>query len=90
MPLPRARREPGVWAEAPQPQGGEAAAGRTDGRTDGRASPGLCSSAGVDDAESECGLDRGVTFDWVLSNDGDERALDEQLQPLLRALRGRL
>ncbi|XP_075301122.1 phosphomevalonate kinase isoform X2 [Opisthocomus hoazin] len=46
--------------------------------------------AGVDDAESECGLDRGVTFDWVLSNDGDERALDEQLQPLLRALRGRL
>lgn len=45
---------------------------------------------GVDDAESECGLDQGVTFDWVIANDGDERSLDEQLEPLLRSLRGRL
>ncbi|NWQ84090.1 PMVK kinase, partial [Columbina picui] len=43
--------------------------------------------AGVDDAESECGLDQGVTFNWVVTNDGDELALDEQLEPLLRWLR---
>ncbi|XP_054035136.1 phosphomevalonate kinase [Dryobates pubescens] len=46
--------------------------------------------AGVDDAESECGLDQGVAFDWVITNDGDEGALDEQLGALLRAVRGRL
>ncbi|NXC23238.1 PMVK kinase, partial [Corythaeola cristata] len=45
---------------------------------------------GVDDAESECGLDQGVAFDWVITNDGDELALGEQLEPLLRSLRGRL
>ena len=43
----------------------------------------------MDDAESECGLDQGVTFDWVLTNDGDELALDEQLETLLRSLRER-
>ncbi|KAM9264448.1 phosphomevalonate kinase [Morus bassanus] len=46
--------------------------------------------AGVDDAESECGLDQGVAFDWVITNDGDELSLDEQLETLLRSLRGRL
>ncbi|KAK2540098.1 Pmvk, partial [Columba livia] len=46
--------------------------------------------AGVDDAESECGLDQGVTFDWVVTNDGDELALDEQLETLLRWLRDQL
>ncbi|KAM9251899.1 phosphomevalonate kinase [Cariama cristata] len=46
--------------------------------------------AGVDDAESECGLDQGVAFDWVIANDGDELSLDEQLETLLRSLRGRL
>ncbi|NXT22902.1 PMVK kinase, partial [Syrrhaptes paradoxus] len=46
--------------------------------------------AGVDDAESECGLDQGVAFDWVVTNDGDAQALEEQLETLLRALRGRL
>ncbi|KFP83698.1 Phosphomevalonate kinase, partial [Acanthisitta chloris] len=42
--------------------------------------------AGVDDAESECGLDQGVTFDWVITNDGDELALSEQLDMLLQSL----
>ncbi|OPJ89307.1 phosphomevalonate kinase [Patagioenas fasciata monilis] len=50
----------------------------------------LCSAPGVDDAESECGLDQGVTFDWVVTNDGDELALDEQLETLLRWLRDQL
>lgn len=57
------------------------------GWTDGRI---LCSGPGVDDAESECGLDQGVTFDWVVTNDGDELALDEQLETLLRWLRDQL
>ncbi|NXE58028.1 PMVK kinase, partial [Casuarius casuarius] len=45
---------------------------------------------GVDDAESECGLDQGVAFDWVITNDGDELSLDSQLETLLQAVRGRL
>lgn len=44
----------------------------------------------MDDTESECGLDQGVAFDWVITNDGDERSLDEQLEMLLRSLRSRL
>ncbi|NXP72639.1 PMVK kinase, partial [Ramphastos sulfuratus] len=44
--------------------------------------------AGVDDAESECGLDQGVAFDWVITNDGDQGALDEQLGALLRSVCG--
>ncbi|XP_061231124.1 pre-B-cell leukemia transcription factor-interacting protein 1-like isoform X1 [Neopsephotus bourkii] len=46
--------------------------------------------AGVDDAESECGLDQGLSFDWVITNDGDELSLDQQLETLLQALRSRL
>ncbi|XP_075580626.1 phosphomevalonate kinase isoform X2 [Pelecanus crispus] len=46
--------------------------------------------AGVDDTESECGLDQGVAFDWVITNDGDDLALGEQLETLLWSLRGRL
>lgn len=51
---------------------------------------GLCSSPGVDDAESECGLDQGVAFDWVITNDGDELSLDGQLEALLQSVRSRL
>ncbi|XP_054875755.1 phosphomevalonate kinase-like isoform X2 [Poeciliopsis prolifica] len=43
--------------------------------------------SGVDDAESECGLDRGVEFDWVIRNEADAPALDQQLQPILRTAR---
>lgn len=46
--------------------------------------------AGVDDAESECGLDQGVAFDWVITNDGDELSLDGQLEALLQSVRSRL
>ncbi|XP_036066781.1 phosphomevalonate kinase isoform X2 [Oryzias melastigma] len=38
---------------------------------------------GVDDAESECGLDEGVHFDWVITNEAAAPPLDEQLQPIL-------
>ncbi|KAJ8398511.1 hypothetical protein AAFF_G00427660 [Aldrovandia affinis] len=38
---------------------------------------------GIDDAESECGLDHGVNFDWVIHNEEDAPPLEEQLQALL-------
>ncbi|NXL75972.1 PMVK kinase, partial [Leptocoma aspasia] len=41
---------------------------------------------GVDDAESECGLDQGVAFDWVITNDGDKVALSKQLEMLVQSL----
>ncbi|XP_026228346.1 phosphomevalonate kinase-like [Anabas testudineus] len=40
-------------------------------------------TAGVDDAESECGLDSSVEFDWIITNEADAPSLDEQLQPIL-------
>lgn len=39
-------------------------------------------SAGIDDAESECGLDQGVQFDWIINNDGDAVLLEKQLKEL--------
>ncbi|XP_040188745.1 phosphomevalonate kinase [Rana temporaria] len=44
----------------------------------------------VDEAESECGLDTGVTFDWIISNDGDQSALEEQLRQLTAFIRSKL
>ncbi|CAF95044.1 unnamed protein product, partial [Tetraodon nigroviridis] len=44
-------------------------------------------TAGVDDSESECGLDTGVQFDWIVNNDAGGASLDEQLQPLLKLAR---
>ncbi|KAL6109909.1 pmvk [Pungitius sinensis] len=41
-------------------------------------------SAGVDDAESECGLDSKVEFDWIITNETDAPSLEEQLQPILK------
>ncbi|XP_075901904.1 phosphomevalonate kinase [Nelusetta ayraudi] len=43
---------------------------------------------GVDDAESECGLDSGVRFDWIITNEADAPSLEEQLQPILRQFLG--
>ncbi|XP_048359568.1 phosphomevalonate kinase [Sphaerodactylus townsendi] len=47
-------------------------------------------SAGIDDAESECGLDQGVAFDWVVTNDGDQLSLEAQLEKLLQFIHGAL
>ncbi|KAJ6656917.1 hypothetical protein lerEdw1_002918 [Lerista edwardsae] len=44
----------------------------------------------VDDAESECGLDHGVAFDWVITNDGDQLSLDAQLEKLLQFIESKL
>lgn len=40
-------------------------------------------TAGVDDAESECGLDSVSDWDWIISNDGDAQDLEEQLRPVI-------
>ncbi|XP_054638322.1 phosphomevalonate kinase isoform X2 [Dunckerocampus dactyliophorus] len=40
-------------------------------------------TSGVDDAESECGLDSGVHFDWTITNEADAPSLEEQLLPIL-------
>lgn len=45
---------------------------------------------GVDDAESECGLDEGVKFDWIIRNDGDDDVLEKQLEELLSLVTSRL
>ncbi|ROL43069.1 Phosphomevalonate kinase [Anabarilius grahami] len=47
-------------------------------------------TAGVDDAESECGLDEGVEFDWIIRNDGDDDVLEKQLEELLSLVTSRL
>ncbi|KAM9294579.1 phosphomevalonate kinase-like [Gastrophryne carolinensis] len=44
----------------------------------------------VDDAESECGLDSGVDFDWTITNDGKPGALENQLQELIGFIQSRL
>ncbi|XP_045717594.1 phosphomevalonate kinase isoform X1 [Phyllostomus hastatus] len=45
---------------------------------------------GVDDGESECGLDNFGDFDWVIENHGDEQRLEEQLEDLVEFVRTRL
>ncbi|XP_037669952.1 phosphomevalonate kinase isoform X1 [Choloepus didactylus] len=45
---------------------------------------------GVDDAESECGLDDFGGFDWVIENHGDEQHLEEQLENLREFVHSRL
>ncbi|XP_018592604.1 phosphomevalonate kinase [Scleropages formosus] len=40
-------------------------------------------TAGIDDAESECGLDQGVQFDWTIFNEDSAPPLGEQLKELL-------
>lgn len=45
---------------------------------------------GVDDGESECGLDNFGGFDWVIENHGDEWHLEEQLENLIKFVCSRL
>lgn len=59
------------------------------GRLRGRGLTSPCPCAGVDDAESECGLDNFGAFDWVLENHGDERRLEEQLENLVAFVQSR-
>ncbi|XP_017531996.3 phosphomevalonate kinase isoform X1 [Manis javanica] len=45
---------------------------------------------GVDDGESECGLDNFGGFDWIIENHGDEWHLEEQLENLIKFVCSRL
>lgn len=45
---------------------------------------------GVDDGESECGLDNFGDFDWVIENHGDPQRLEEQLEKLIEFVRSKL
>ncbi|XP_038624901.1 phosphomevalonate kinase [Tachyglossus aculeatus] len=62
---------------------------RVEAAQDARRSRGWVFTAGVDDAESECGLDR-ETFDHVVRNDGDGQALEAQLDALEGLMRRHL
>ncbi|XP_063296163.1 phosphomevalonate kinase [Pelobates fuscus] len=44
----------------------------------------------IDDADSECGLDQGTSFDWVITNNGDQESLDEQLHKLMDFIHSKL
>uniref|UniRef100_A0A3B3ZTS6 Phosphomevalonate kinase n=1 Tax=Periophthalmus magnuspinnatus TaxID=409849 RepID=A0A3B3ZTS6_9GOBI len=55
-----------------------------------RTSRGWSFTAGVDDAESECGLDSGVEWDWIISNEGDPQDLEDQLRPIGHFLQSRV
>lgn len=48
-----------------------------------RTKRGFSFTKGVDDAESECGLDWVSDWDWIISNDGDAQDLEEQLRPVI-------
>ncbi|XP_043116560.1 phosphomevalonate kinase isoform X2 [Puntigrus tetrazona] len=44
-------------------------------------------TTGVDDAESECGLDEGVKFDYIVRNDGADDVLEKHLEDLLSLIK---
>ncbi|XP_058602802.1 phosphomevalonate kinase isoform X1 [Onychostoma macrolepis] len=46
-------------------------------------------TTGIDDAESECGLDEGVKFDYIIRNDGADDVLEKQLEDLLSLIKSR-
>ncbi|XP_016088937.1 phosphomevalonate kinase isoform X1 [Sinocyclocheilus grahami] len=46
-------------------------------------------ATGIDDAESECGLDEGVKFDFIIRNDGADDVLEKQLEDLLSLIKSR-
>ncbi|KAM6936024.1 phosphomevalonate kinase [Lycodopsis pacificus] len=68
------------WSEFPR----QSQSVRVQSSEETRKQRGWSFSAGVDDAESECGLDSGVDFDWIVTNETDAPSLEEQLQPILK------
>ncbi|XP_016375746.1 phosphomevalonate kinase-like [Sinocyclocheilus rhinocerous] len=46
-------------------------------------------TTGIDDAESECGLDEGVKFDFIIRNDGADDVLEKQLEDLRSLIKSR-
>ncbi|XP_063432200.1 phosphomevalonate kinase-like [Mytilus trossulus] len=48
-----------------------------------RESRGFIFTPGVDDAESECGLDEGIHWDYVIHNNDDQNQLDKDIDHLV-------
>jgi phosphomevalonate kinase len=48
-----------------------------------RTERGFAFSSGIDDAESECGLDHITDWDVIIKNEGDNCALEKDIQLLL-------
>ncbi|XP_062844000.1 phosphomevalonate kinase [Trichomycterus rosablanca] len=67
------------WSEYPQ----QCVTVRVEASEQTRAQRGWRFTAGVDDAESECGLDQVANFDWTIKNEGDATVLDRQIESLL-------
>ncbi len=44
----------------------------------------------MDDAESECGLDTGVTWDFILQNDGNTNLLEKGIAEIMQCIKKRL
>ena len=40
-------------------------------------------SPGIDDAESECGLDEGVRWDFIVNNNGNDSELTDDIDKLI-------
>ncbi|XP_052099950.1 phosphomevalonate kinase-like [Mytilus californianus] len=55
-----------------------------------RESRGFTFTPGVDDAESECGLDEGVKWDYLICNNGDQDQLDKDIGCLLTLVQEKL
>uniref|UniRef100_A0A3Q0SVN6 Phosphomevalonate kinase n=1 Tax=Amphilophus citrinellus TaxID=61819 RepID=A0A3Q0SVN6_AMPCI len=68
------------WAEFPQ----QTRSVRVQSSEKTRSQRGWSFTTGVDDAESECGLDSGIKFDWIIINEANAPSLDEQLHPILQ------
>ncbi|KAF0022384.1 hypothetical protein F2P81_025381 [Scophthalmus maximus] len=67
------------WSEFPQ----QTQSVRVQSSEETRKKRGWSFTAGVDDGESECGLDSNIEFDWMIRNEANAPSLDEQLQPIL-------
>ncbi|KAI8480783.1 PREDICTED: phosphomevalonate kinase-like [Branchiostoma belcheri] len=60
---------------------------RVEAQEEVRRKRGWVFTSGVDDAESECDLDLGVTWDVVITNNGEHAELMEQLDKLVYTIR---
>ncbi|VDI71405.1 phosphomevalonate kinase-like isoform X1 [Mytilus galloprovincialis] len=55
-----------------------------------RKSRGFTFTLGVDDAESECGLDEGIHWDYLIHNNGDQDLLDKDINHLVTIVQEKL
>jgi len=51
-----------------------------------RVDRGFIFKKGIDDAESECGLDQGVEWDFYIKNNGDDQLLQDDISKIINAI----